>query len=144
MRLDKIMVIAVLITSLMSPGCGPKTYHNLAVASDSMAHGLKNVQDALTLGVTTGAVTVQERDGLQEYIVKAATYGINLDKAVRGASVSGASVQVQIDAFLNQLNALNTQVLGLRDARTRLAISGAITSIETAVAVMSANQGSKK
>lgn len=135
-------IAAVIVVALLLTGC-PKVYHNLAVASQAVAHSLKNVQDGIDQAVADGVMTQQERAEISEYIVNVAENGLTLDKAIREASKSGASVQAQVDAFLSAFKKLQAQSLGIRDGKTRLAVSLGLTSAETSVAIIAAFQNGK-
>lgn len=135
-------IAAVIIIALLLSGC-PSAYHNLAVASQAVAHSLKNVQDGIDLAVAEGVMTQSERATFEEYIAEVAIDGLTLDKAIREASVSGASVQTQVDAFLAAFKKLQAQSLGIRDGKTRLAVSLGLTSAETSVAIIAAFQNGK-
>lgn len=125
--------------SLLLSGC-PKQYHNLAVASDAVAHSLRDVQDAIDLAVTSNVMSQKERDDINEYLVQVSLSGIELNKAIRKASTSGASIQTQVEAFLLSFKKLQTQALGIKDGNTRLAVSLGLTSAETSVAIVAAFQ----
>lgn len=135
-------IAAVIIIALLLAGC-PSVYHNLAVASQAVSHGLKNVQDGVDLAVTSGVMTQQERSDFNEYIAGVAIQGIALDQAIRDASKSGASVQQQVDAFLVAFRKLQARSLGIRDGNTRLSVSLALSSTEASVAIIAAFQTGK-
>jgi len=115
----------------------------LAVASQAVAHSLKNVQDGVDLAVSNGVMTQAERAAFNEYITDVSLYGLALDKAIRDASTTGASVQVQVDAFLAAFRKLQVQSLGIKDGNTRLAVSMALSSAEIAVGIIAAFQQPK-
>jgi len=139
MRLKRftVVLLAVALT-----GC-PKGYQNLAVASDAVAHSLKNTEDGINLAVQSGVMTPVEKADFDEYIIKAALAGKKLDAAIHVASQNGTSIQTQVDAFLEAFRKLETQGLGIRDAHTRMTINLALTSTESAVAIIAA-LGTKK
>jgi hypothetical protein len=130
------------MVALFLSGC-PNAYHNLAVASQAVAHSLKNVQDGIDLAVASGVMTQEERNDYNGNIADVALAGIELDKAIRSASASGASVQAQIDAFLLAFKKLQAKSLGIRDGNTRLAVSLGLTSAETSIAIIAAFQNGK-
>lgn len=135
-------IAAVIIVALLLAGC-PKAYHNLAVASQSVSHALKNVQDGVDLAVASGVMTQEERADFNQYIATVALNGIALDQAIRDASKSGASVQQQVDIFLGAFRKLQARSLGIRDGSTRLAVSLALSTAESSVAIIAAFQNGK-
>jgi hypothetical protein len=129
------LVLAVAL-SFGTTGCPKATYKNLATASDTIAHALNNVEDAETVAVTAGVMTQKERADFDVYVIRAATAGQALDAGLRNATQPGATTTQQINAFLDAFQKLNTASMGIRDDKTRLAISTALTSAEGAIAII--------
>ena len=132
-----LLVLAVALT-FGATGCPKATYHNLAVASDTIAHALNNVEDAETIAVSSGVMSQKERADFDVYVIKAATAGQALDAGLRNATQPGATTTQQINAFLDAFQKLNTATMGIKDDKTRLAISTALTGAEGSIAIIAA------
>lgn len=134
------LFVALALTVFSFSGC-PKGSKALATASASVSHALLNAQQAVAIGVQDQVLSPQDEQKFNEYVAKAATAGLILDQGIR-ANESAASLSPKVNAFLDAFNSLNTQgVLGIKDAKTRLAVSTALTGAETAVAIIAATVG---
>jgi hypothetical protein len=138
MKLLKLLAIPLLAISLA--GC-PKGTKQLAVASDTIAHGLDAAQQASKLAVADGIITPTDDANFEVFLAKVATAGQILDAGIR-ANESAATLAPKVNSFLDAFNSLNTQgVLGIKKPTVKAAISTALTGAEAAVAVIAASVG---
>jgi indole-3-glycerol phosphate synthase len=129
--------IASLVLSLVFIGC-PNKYHNLAVASDTAAHALHDIDKGINIAAESGVLSPDNVVSIKNALLQTATAGKNLDAAIRTAGATGASVQTQADAFKTALEQLRVQVDTITDKRISLSLDISITSAEGAIAIVEA------
>jgi hypothetical protein len=133
-----LLLIPLLAVTLACPANSTK---QLATASDAVAHGLLNADNAVNQALASGVVTQEERDNFHGLLVKASQSGLELDKGIR-ANESAATISAKVNSFLDAFNALNTSgVAGIKNPNTQLAVSTILTGAETSVAIIAAAVG---
>lgn len=127
----------LLLSAMLAIGC-PNKYHNLAVASDTIAHALKDVDDATNIATEQGVMTLQMKAQFNDALLKTSQAGLSLDKAIRAAATTGASVQTQVDAFNTAFEQLRVQANLIPNANVRLSVNVSLTTLEGALSVVAA------
>ncbi len=132
----------IVLTALLVMGasCSSST-RQLATASDAVAHGLQNADNAASQALASGIISQAERDNFHVMLVKTAEAGLELDKGIR-ANESASTLSAKVNSFLDAFHALNTSgVAGIKNPNTQLAISTILTGAETSVAIIAAAVG---
>jgi hypothetical protein len=138
MKFTIVLLLPLLAATLACPVNSTK---QLATASDAVAHGLLNADNAVNQALVSGVVTQEEHDNFHGLLVKAAQAGLELDKGIR-ANESASTISTKVNSFLDAFNALNTSgVAGIKNPNTQLAVSTILTGAETSVAIIAAAVG---
>jgi hypothetical protein len=127
----------LLLSAMLAIGC-PNKYHNLAVASDTISHALKDVDDATNIATEQGAMTLQMKAQFNDALLKASQSGLALDKAIRSAATTGADVQTQVDAFTAAFEQLRVTANTIPNANVKLTVNVSLTTLEGALAIVAA------
>lgn len=139
-KLLSLTLVAALTVMLSGFSCNNST-KKLAIASDAIAHGLLNAQQAAVQGVQTGVMTQQEYSQFNTFLITCSQRGLVLNNAIRQGE-SAQNVSQALSAFLDGFNALNQQGLaGIKNANLKVAISTIISGMEASVAVIAAAVG---
>lgn len=143
MKLKRNQYLALVIMTALTLSaftCTTQT-KRLAVASDAIAHALLNAQTAAKQGVAEGVISTADEAQFETFLVKASTAGMTLNQAIR-ANQNASTVAVQVNAFLDAFNQLNTSgVAGIKNPKLQLAISTILTGAQTSVAIIAASVG---
>jgi hypothetical protein len=135
--LSRTGIIFILAGLLMGFSCSQSSTQKLATASDAIAHGLNDAQQAAIQATQAGVMSAAEFQTLNGYLQNAAKAGLQLDTAIRNGE-SAQNVAQQVNVFLGFFNALETNGLaGIKNPQLKLEISTIITGVETSVAIIS-------
>lgn len=138
------MALAMIAVPLMLITSACNQTQKLATASDAVAHGLSDAQKAVKLAVADGVTSQAEDNLIEPYFAQTATTGLALDTAIR-ANASATTVATYLDNFLAAFNSLVGQGVGnIKDAKTKLAISTALTGAESSIAIIAASVGTNQ
>lgn len=140
-HVSRVIPAAVVFTLLFCGFTCNNSTKRLATASDAIAHALADAQTAANQAVQSGVMTAQENAQFNQALVSVATAGQQLDSAIRG-NETATSVQQKVSNFLTAFDTLQqTGLIGIKDAKTKLAISTILNGAEASVAVIAANVG---
>jgi hypothetical protein len=136
-----VVALAVMLTAC--PLSNQSSAKKLAVASDAVAHALRNAQDAAQQARMKNIITDEDEARFDQYLTKVAQAGLTLDQAIR-ANASATDISSKVQVFLDAFNQLQkTGVLELHNADLQIAITTIITGAETSISVIVAAVGGK-
>lgn len=130
----------ILVLTLSAFTCTGGT-KKLATASDAIAHGLADAQQASKQGVTAGVISAADDAQFEDYLSKVSAAGVILDQGIR-ANESASTLSAKVNSFLDAFNQLNsTGIAGIKNPNLKLTISTALTGAEASVAIIAASVG---
>lgn len=139
-RKRMIAIVPVVALLLMGFTCSHAT-KNLATASDAIAHALANAQTAAKQAAAQGVISQADEANFETYLVKVSEAGLVLNQGIR-ANESASTLSAKVNSFLDAFNQLQMQGLaGIKDDKTKLALSTIITGAESSVAIIAATVG---